>query len=274
MPGNPVVGGAVLRRSAIQSPNFVQSPLTGWAVNADGTAYFASVTVSGEFDGTDFVINSSGAFFYSGTPASGNLLISIAPATGTDSHGNAYLDGVAIYHGTADFQLHVNQSQNLPAIEMPTGATTEQDHAAIYANVVNSGGAAEFIELNIFGPGSSLDGVQPAIVMAGAEHNGAVPANIQFQIPSGTDVFYAYSTGVHFSQPLYGTGGVLTIGDDVDLTGKTISIVGGNVDLSMGVPTNYPLNHISTTPNSAEFNAVVDCVNSAIGEMTNRQLFA
>ena len=39
MPGNPVVGGTVLRRAAIQSPNFVAAS-AGWAINADGTAEF------------------------------------------------------------------------------------------------------------------------------------------------------------------------------------------------------------------------------------------
>ena len=100
-PENPLVGGTVLRRSAVQSPNFVQSPLAGWAINADGSAYFANLTAQGtitasSFTGTNFLINSAGAFFYSGTPAAGNLASSIAAAAGTDSLGNHYVAG----HGT------------------------------------------------------------------------------------------------------------------------------------------------------------------------------
>ena len=45
-PGNPVVGGTVLRRAAIQSPDFVAGS-AGWAINADGTAQFNSVTFFG-----------------------------------------------------------------------------------------------------------------------------------------------------------------------------------------------------------------------------------
>jgi hypothetical protein len=45
------------------------------------------------FSGTDFIINSAGAFFYSGTPAAGNLFNAIASAAGTDAFGNAYLAG-------------------------------------------------------------------------------------------------------------------------------------------------------------------------------------
>jgi hypothetical protein len=43
MPGNPVVGGVILRRAAIQSPDFVAG-VSGWAINADGTSEFNSVT--------------------------------------------------------------------------------------------------------------------------------------------------------------------------------------------------------------------------------------
>src|SRR5512146_586720 len=96
MPGNPVVGSTILRRPAIQSPNYVAGS-SGWTVNADGSAEFNNLTIRGTFDGTDFEINSSGAFFYSGVPASGNLIASIAPAAGTDAHGNAYVQGIASY---------------------------------------------------------------------------------------------------------------------------------------------------------------------------------
>jgi hypothetical protein len=97
-PGNPVVGGTVLRRQAIQSPNYVLG-LTGWAIRQDGTAQFTGIVlIGGTFTGTNFVINSSGAFFYSGTPAAGNLIASIASASGSnDGHGNAYVAGVAAY---------------------------------------------------------------------------------------------------------------------------------------------------------------------------------
>jgi hypothetical protein len=102
-PENPVVGGSILRRPAIQSPNFEQGPpIVGWAINADGTAYFGDVTAEGtitasSFTGTDFLINSSGIFVYSGTPASGNLIGSIAASGGTDGFGNTYVGGITTY---------------------------------------------------------------------------------------------------------------------------------------------------------------------------------
>ncbi len=100
MPGNPVVGGTVLRRAAIASPNYAAGT-AGWTINADGSAEFNNLTIRGTFDGTDYELNSSGAFFYSGTPALGNLIISIAPAAGTDAHGNPYVSGLAAYTAIA-----------------------------------------------------------------------------------------------------------------------------------------------------------------------------
>lgn len=70
-----------------------------------GTAYpqgilaTAGVIQGPEFVGNDFIINTSGYFLYSGTPAAGNLIASIAPAPGggVDTFGNNYVQGAASY---------------------------------------------------------------------------------------------------------------------------------------------------------------------------------
>lgn len=96
---NPVVGGTALRIPAIQSPGF-QSGSAGWIIRIDGSAEFNNLTIRGTFNGNNFVLNSSGLFIYNGTPATGNLVASIAPAGGTDSFSNTYIDGVVSYAGT------------------------------------------------------------------------------------------------------------------------------------------------------------------------------
>ena len=95
-PENPIVGGNVLRRQAIESPNYVPG-VSGWTINQDGSAEFNNLTIRGTFNGTNFVINTNGAFFYSGTPALGTLAGSITNAAGTDSFGNTYLAGTTTY---------------------------------------------------------------------------------------------------------------------------------------------------------------------------------
>lgn len=89
MPGDPVVGSTVLRRPAIQSPNYVAGS-AGWTVNVDGSAEFNNLTIRGTFAGTDYYMDNTGAFFYSSTPAAGNLAFSITPpGTTADKFGNA-----------------------------------------------------------------------------------------------------------------------------------------------------------------------------------------
>lgn len=107
MPGDPVVGSTILRRPAIQSPNFVTT-VSGWTINADGSAEFNNLLIRGTFNGTDFVVNSSGAFFYSGTPAAGNLISSVTNSAGTDSFGNNYLTGPATYDNSTGIATALN----------------------------------------------------------------------------------------------------------------------------------------------------------------------
>jgi len=67
-PQTPVVGGTTLQIPAIQSPDFVAG-VSGWQVSQDGNVQFNSGTFTGNitataFQGTNFVINDSGIFFY------------------------------------------------------------------------------------------------------------------------------------------------------------------------------------------------------------------
>jgi hypothetical protein len=61
----------------------------GWQVQN------ATVLIAG-----NTVINPNGIFTYSGPPAAGNLIASSAPAAGTDSFGNNYLQGNSAYGAT------------------------------------------------------------------------------------------------------------------------------------------------------------------------------
>lgn len=96
---NPITGGqGALLRSAIKSPDY--SPgVMGWSINKDGTAEFNDLTIRGTFYGSDFIISSSGVFLYAGTPAAGNLIISIAPAAGSDAFGNTFPAGINVSGG-------------------------------------------------------------------------------------------------------------------------------------------------------------------------------
>lgn len=87
---------------AIQSPNFNQSAQTGWAILQNGDAYFYDVTATGTITGASVIVDGTngGVFIYSGTPAHGNLIVSITGAAGTDAYGNTYPAGLDVSVGT------------------------------------------------------------------------------------------------------------------------------------------------------------------------------
>lgn len=97
---NPITGGqGALLRNAIKSPDY-DPGTAGWSINRDGSAEFNDLTIRGTFFGTDYIIDPAGAFFYFGTPAAGNLAISIASVAGSDSFGNAFPAGIGIFNST------------------------------------------------------------------------------------------------------------------------------------------------------------------------------
>lgn len=151
-PQDQVVGGTVLRIPAIQSPNFVEA-LSGWKIAIDGSAEFNNLTIRGTYYGTDYIISPSGIFFYSSTPANGNLVISLSQTAGTDSfsngypaglqilnHGGANASGIALgFAGTQPLQYFLNSvanMQNDPAFLVNTSGAG----AAEFASFVISGG--------------------------------------------------------------------------------------------------------------------------------------
>jgi hypothetical protein len=100
---NEVVAGETLVRNAIASALY-QAGVSGWRIARDGSAEFNNLTIRGVFNGTDFIINESGEFFYDGTPTANNLIISIANQDGVDAFGNTYLNGMTVYDTAGNTQ--------------------------------------------------------------------------------------------------------------------------------------------------------------------------
>ena len=151
-----VVAGTQLVVPAIHSPNYVTGS-TGWTINLDGSAEFNNLTIRGTFSGTNFIINSSGAFFYSPSEAAGNLVASITNNTGTDTFGNAYLSGVTSYTNNGSF--YSASSMNGGIIDWYK-STTEAGpwtaQAGIGFNWVNGVGGG--LELTDTGIGTQIGG--------------------------------------------------------------------------------------------------------------------
>jgi len=107
---NPVTAGGILVQPEIRSPNFSIPLQTGWAVLANGNAYFFNITATGTVTATTVVVEGStgGVFCYSGIPALGNITASIAGQAGTDAVGNTYPAGIAAYDASGQPVIQVN----------------------------------------------------------------------------------------------------------------------------------------------------------------------
>jgi hypothetical protein len=142
-------GQGNLVATSFQSPKF-QHLVQGWQVTRDGSAEFNDLTIRGTFFGTDFIINSAGAFFYSGTPAAGNLIISVTTAAGTDTFGNAYKADVSVYGSNSSYaQLLTSALPFLARLSLGTGNAFEATPATIMGGVLGGGTTSNpFLEID------------------------------------------------------------------------------------------------------------------------------
>lgn len=99
---NSAVGaGGSLTREQIKSPNYSPGS-AGWIVRKDGSAEFNN----GVFRGTIQVFNNGAVLIYNTpTPQLHSLVFSLSPAAGTDSAGNNYPAGFAMFDGTFGIQI-------------------------------------------------------------------------------------------------------------------------------------------------------------------------
>lgn len=140
--------------------------------------------------GNTVVINSSGAFFYNGVPALGNLLVSIAPTGGTDPYGNVYKSGFFV--ATGQFQAG-NMIVNSTGLFIYSGTPAAGNLIAVLANAAGTdafGNAWHWPGLNIIGPGTTSyiaiadNPSLPAVIM---NPSGATHLTVQPQIFSSNN---------------------------------------------------------------------------------------
>src|ERR1017187_2969835 len=93
-PGTDQYGNAYLAGTT----NYVQVGGVFYAQqSAVGIQFYTAASAAGPWVQTAFDITPAGTFWYSGTPALGNLVFAIAAAAGIDDFGNAYVAGPAFY---------------------------------------------------------------------------------------------------------------------------------------------------------------------------------
>jgi len=175
-PENPVVGGTVLRRAAIQSPNFVTGS-AGWQINQDGSAEFNNVIIrNGQ-------VVSGTALYYSGIglPAANTLIVSISAAAGTDSAGNAYFAGFTTYGKTGLTYYALNQLPQADAAGTFGAVTT------VYTAASQAGPWTAGTQLN-------LEASNHAALLADVAHIYGISGAPSLQLHSGSGLLSPAAT--------------------------------------------------------------------------------
>jgi len=182
---NPLTGlNGALIYPQVKSPDFSLAGQTGWAILKNGNAYFFNVVATGTitataFIGTDFVINSSGEFFYNGTPAAGNLILAIAPVGGSDAFGNAYGAGFTAGATGSAKQIRFGVLGGSPIEFFLSGIATALNNAALMLNVSGVGTAAsDTLVIKSSQDNAHTDYV--AINLVGNSNDGSVQTELTF----------------------------------------------------------------------------------------------
>lgn len=172
-----------------------------------GTGYTNPMVSAGGNIGGDGRLSIT--YSVSGTP---QLLVSAASVSGTDPYGSPVQDGFTAYDGPAYIQVHTNQANGCPAIEMYSGLASESLHPSIYTLPFNKGATNERESLYIAGPSSKKDNTPPAIRLESNANDGSYGNYIVFQVGS-TNQAYVEPAGFHFPKLVFGSNGVIPTPD-------------------------------------------------------------
>lgn len=167
---NPIVGGVVLVRPAIRSPNFVAGS-SGWSIEKDGSAEFNDVVIRGS-------VNIGGdSFYYDGVPGVGNLVASIAADGGTDPFGNTYLPGIAVYEPSTGAVVRIN-SELVARLEFQPQVSVGADYSA--GTIKTTIGAGQRPGLTFLSPADNEHGFLSGFTMFGSGPGAAADSSILF----------------------------------------------------------------------------------------------
>lgn len=149
---NPLVGGGgSLVYPSIHSPNFVTG-IAGWTINKDGSAELNNVTVRGTIIAGHFIGSGEGqeVLIYTGAPAANNLLASICSANGTDSHGNHFVAGTAVYSATIAMSLSPGASLTFFSGSLAAGWTSASSVGGDPSNLLLTSIGGQIKSVSVF----------------------------------------------------------------------------------------------------------------------------
>jgi hypothetical protein len=197
-------GQGQLAIPSVQSPDFIHD-VSGWTINQDGSAEFNDLTLRGTFMGTNYVINSTGIFFYSGTPAAGNLVIAIANQLNSDQFGNVYSAGITVQ---LDGQsgVVINSSGASTNISFPLFASGRPGQ--VFSTLLNQGAANQVTQVLVSSgqeePVVNVFRDASALVLNSESADQSIPASVNIAI--GLNNIATFSDGMMQLNSVTGLG--------------------------------------------------------------------
>lgn len=172
---NSVVGGTTLVRPAIKSPNYVAG-VSGWSINADGTAEFNDVVVRGDLSSSNYVPGVAGWHLDDAGSAEFNDVTIRGSGTGDD----------IIIGAATEPQVRIGSTSSIGYVAFPTNRPAENLRAIILAGTLNEGAADEAETLQVFGPTVDTFGDRAFLLLTSQGADGTTDANVNLRAGSGS----------------------------------------------------------------------------------------
>lgn len=126
-------GDGALVVPALHSPNYVPGS-AGWSIDRSGEAEFNDAVIRGG------LIEGAPGLYYNGTPAKGNLIVSIGqPTKTTDQYGNTVQPGACVYGANGTYVDLTSIGGGSAEIYLSTGDSAEGTPAIIGTSITGEG---------------------------------------------------------------------------------------------------------------------------------------
>lgn len=174
-----VVGGTILVRPAIQSPEY-QPGVQGWSINADGTAEFSDLTVrSSDGSGNLIELENGEILLYAGSTLVGRF--------------SATLQGLMV-GADGSPQVEIRSAGDSGRVTFPSGSTHQALSATILTADFSKDTPGENISLQIIGPSTSPFADRLEMLLSSQNVDGSSPANLVLRVGGAETLWTADRT--------------------------------------------------------------------------------
>ena len=203
-----------------------------------------STNVAVTLQAGDTIINPSGNFVYSAAPAAGDLIASIAPASGTDQFGNVYEQGIvgyAVIAGTTyGLRLGISTVNGSPTPAFfldhvsGTGTAPSASPAYSFGNASSTGtGAIMFSGKSLAGSGASYIECADS-TLSGVTGGEIVMSAGDISINGGTLPVAGISTGIATLPNDTNSGSTWVSGERAFMNNNWVANINGNFSTLVG----------------------------------------